>query len=285
MWKRKVSDNGIDYKTVEKVPYLSFPILERTGLVKQGFSTKLGGVSQGKYATMNFTFTRGDNRSHVMENYRRMGKALGVDIKRMVLSFQTHTTNVRLVTEEDAGKGIVKERDYEDVDGLITNVPGITLVTFYADCVPLYFLDPIHQAIGLSHSGWRGTVKRMGEVTVKKMEEAFGTKAEDVIACIGPSICKECYEVGGEVAQEFMKGFDKKYWGDILSEKKDGKYMLDLWRANEIVLLESGIKQKNIQITDICTHCNSDLLFSHRTTGNERGNLAAFLGIVEKNNG
>lgn len=285
MWKRKASDIGMDYKTVEKVPYLSFPILERTGLVKQGFSTKLGGVSQGKYATMNFTFTRGDNRSHVMENYRRMGKALGIDMERMVLSYQTHTTNVRLVTEEDAGKGIVKERDYEDVDGLITNVPGITLVTFYADCVPLYFLDPIHQAIGLSHSGWRGTVKRMGEVTVKKMEEAFGTKAEDVIACIGPSICKECYEVGGEVAQEFMKGFDKKYWCDILTEKKDGKYMLDLWRANEIVLLESGIKQENIQVTDICTHCNSDLLFSHRTTGNERGNLAAFLGIVEKNNG
>lgn len=285
MWKRKASDIGMDYKTVEKVPYLSFPILEKTGLVKQGFSTKLGGVSQGKYATMNFTFTRGDNRSHVMENYRRMGKALGVDMERMVLSYQTHTTNVRLVTEEDAGKGIIKERDYEDVDGLITNVPGITLVTFYADCVPLYFLDPTHQAIGLSHSGWRGTVKRMGEVTVKKMEEAFGTKAEDVIACIGPSICKECYEVGGEVAKEFMKGFDKKYWGGILSEKKDGKYLLDLWRANEIVLLEAGIKQENIQVTDICTHCNSDLLFSHRTTGNERGNLAAFLGLVEKNNG
>ena len=285
MWKRKASDIGMDYKTVEQVPYLSFPILEKTGLVKQGFSTKLGGVSQGKYATMNFTFTRGDNRLHVMENYRRMGKALGVDTERMVLSYQTHTTNVKLVTKEDAGKGIVKERDYEDVDGLITNIPGITLVTFYADCVPLYFLDPIHQAIGLSHSGWRGTVKRMGEVTVKKMEEAFGTKAEDVIACIGPSICKECYEVGSEVAQEFMKRFDKKHWGDILTEKKDGKYMLDLWRANEIVLLEAGIKQENIQITDICTHCNSDLLFSHRTTGNERGNLAAFLGLAEKNNG
>lgn len=285
MWKRKASVTGMDYKTVEKVPYLSFPVLDRTGLVKQGFSTKLGGVSQGKFATMNFTFTRGDNRSHVLENYHRMGKALGVDVERMVLSYQTHTTNVRLVTEEDAGKGIVKERDYEDVDGLITNIPGITLVTFYADCVPLYFLDPIHQAIGLSHSGWRGTVKRMGEVTVKKMEDAFGTKAEDVIACIGPSICKECYEVGIEVAQEFMKGFEKKHWGDILSEKTDGKYLLDLWRANEIVLLESGIKQENIQVTDICTHCNSDLLFSHRTTGNERGNLAAFLGIAEKTKG
>ncbi len=273
----------MDYKTVEKVPYLSFPILEKTGLVKQGFSTKLGGVSQGKFATMNFTFTRGDNREHVLENYSRMGKALGVDVERMVLSYQTHTTNVRLVTEEDGGKGIIKERDYEDVDGLITNVPGITLVTFYADCVPLYFLDPVHRAVGLSHSGWRGTVKRMGEVTLKKMREGFGTKAEDVIACIGPSICKECYEVGSEVAREFMKGFDQKHWSEILTEKEDGKYLLDLWRANEIVLLEAGVKQENIQVTDICTHCNSDYLFSHRTTGNERGNLAAFLGIAENN--
>ena len=282
MWKRNVQEQEIDYKTVEKVPYLSFPILEKTGLVNQGFSTKLGGVSQGKFATMNFTFTRGDNRSHVLENYSRMGKALGVDVERMVLSYQTHTTNVRLVTEEDAGKGITKERDYEDVDGLITNVPGITLVTFYADCVPLYFLDPVHLAVGLSHSGWRGTVKRMGEVTLRKMREAFGTRAEDVIACIGPSICKECYEVGSEVALEFMKGFDEKHWGEILTEKEDGKYLLDLWRANEIVLLATGVKQENIQVTDICTHCNSDYLFSHRRTGNERGNLAAFLGIREE---
>lgn len=88
--------------------------------------------------------------------------------------------------------------------------------------------------------------------------------------------------MGSEVAQEFMKGFDRKHWSEILSEKEDGKYLLDLWRANEIVLLEAGVKQENIQVTDICTHCNSDLLFSHRTTGNERGNLAAFLGLDEK---
>lgn len=282
MWKRRVQKMRMDYKTVEKVPYLSFPILEKTGLVKQGFSTKLGGVSQGKFATMNFTFTRGDNRAHVLENYSRMGKALGVDVERMVLSYQTHTTNVRLVTEEDAGKGIIKERDYENVDGLITNVPGITLVTFYADCVPLYFLDPVHRAIGLSHSGWRGTVNRMGKITLEKMREAFGTRAEEVIACIGPSICRDCYEVGSEVAQEFRKGFDKRHWEGILAEKEDEKYLLDLWRANEIILLETGVKQENIQVTDICTHCNSDYLFSHRTTGNERGNLAAFLGLAEK---
>lgn len=278
-WKRRGTERVMVEKETEQVPYLSFPILEKTGLVKQGFSTKEGGVSQGKFASMNFTFTRGDNPDHVMENYRRMGSALGVDAEKMVLAYQTHTTNVRLVTEADAGKGITKERDYTDVDGLITDVPGITLVTFYADCVPLYFLDPVQKAIGLSHSGWRGTVNRMGAVTVERMEKEFGSRPENLIACIGPSICKDCYEVGSEVAGEFMKEFDRSHWQDIMTDKGNGKYLLDLWKANELVLLKAGIKRENIQITDICTHCNSDRLFSHRTTGNERGNLAAFLEL------
>lgn len=281
MWKRAREGSYLNYKVSEEVPYFSFPILEDTGLVKQGFSTKMGGVSEGKYATMNFTYTRGDNPDHVTENYRRMAKALSVDVEKMVLSYQTHTTNVRLVTEADAGKGIFKEREYKDVDGLITNVPGITLVTFYADCVPLYFLDPVHKAIGLSHSGWRGTVNRMGEETVNRMGEAFHSRAEDIIACIGPSICKNCYEVGVEVIQEFQKGFHEKYWEEIYTPKENGKYWLDLWKANEIILLEAGIRKENLGITDICTHCNSDYLFSHRTTGNERGNLAAFLSLSE----
>ena len=281
MWKRAREGSYLNYKVSEEVPYFSFPILEDTGLVKQGFSTKMGGVSEGKYATMNFTYTRGDNPEHVTENYRRMAKALSVDVEKMVLSYQTHATNVRLVTEADAGKGIFKEREYKDVDGLITNVPGITLVTFYADCVPLYFLDPVHKAIGLSHSGWRGTVNRMGEETVNRMGEAFHSRAEDIIACIGPSICKNCYEVGVEVIQEFQKGFHEKYWEEIYTPKENGKYWLDLWKANEIILLEAGIRKENLGITDICTHCNSDYLFSHRTTGNERGNLAAFLSLSE----
>lgn len=281
IWTRKNIELGMKYMESDPVPYLSFPMLEKTGMVIQGFSTKLGGVSEGKFATLNFTFTRGDNPDHVMENYRRMAAVLGVDEKRMVLSYQTHTTNVRLVTEEDAGKGIVKKRDYKDIDGLITNVPGITLVTFFADCVPLYFLDPVHKAIGLSHSGWRGTVSRMGAVTVDKMKEAYGTRAEDLLVCIGPSICGDCYEVGEEVTLEFKKAFAKENWNQILREKDNGKFMLDLWKANEILLKEAGVKQEHIQTTDICTHCNSDYLFSHRTCGNERGNLAAFLSLKE----
>lgn len=281
-WKRR-SENGevLTEQTKEGIVFFTFPLLEETGMVVHGFSTRMGGVSTGKYESLNFTFTRGDNPEHVMENYRRMANALGVDRNRMVLSYQTHTTNVRKVTEADAGKGIKKERDYQDVDGLITDVPGVTLVTFYADCVPLYFLDPVRQAIGLSHSGWRGTVNRMGEITVEAMTKAYGTRPEDVLACIGPSICQDCYEVGAEVAEKFRAAFHPSVCSQILKENENGNYQLDLWRANEEVLLESGIRPEHIQITDICTHCNPDYLFSHRACGNERGNLAAFLCLRE----
>ena len=279
---KKTEETVLTVKENRVVTYLSFPILEDTGLVSHAFSTRLGGVSKGDFATMNFSFTRGDDRDDVLENYRRMAAALGVDRERMVLTWQTHTTNVRRVTEEDEGKGIVRDRDYRDVDGLITDIPGITLVTFFADCVPLYFLDPVHKAIGLSHSGWRGTVKRMGQVTVDAMKEAFGTRPEDIIACIGPSICGDCYEVGEEVADEFADAFHEKYHDVILLKKQNGKYQLDLWKANEIVLKEAGIKGDNLAVTNICTYCNPQLLFSHRRTAERRGNLCAFLSLKEK---
>ena len=210
-----------------------------------------------------------------------MAKALEVDMERMVLAYQTHTTNVRRVTKEDGGKGILRERDYRDVDGLITDAPGITLVTFFADCVPLYFLDPVHRAIGLSHSGWRGTVRRMGRATLEAMGEAFGTRPKDVLACVGPSICRDCFEVGREVAEEFQKEFSRKYWDELFYEKENGKFQLDLWRSNEIILQEAGVLPEHIQVTDICTRCNPQYLFSHRFAGEERGNLAAFLCLKE----
>ena len=150
-------------------------------------------------------------------------------------------------------------------------------MTFYADCVPLYFVDRTHRAIGLSHSGWRGTVKAMGQETIKAMKEAFGTRPEDLVVCIGPSICADCYEVGPEVAEEFAQAFSQTCHSAILEKKPDGKYQLDLWRANQIVLEEAGLKPENISVTNICTHCNPDLLFSHRRSAERRGNLCAFL--------
>ncbi len=263
-------------------PYLSFPILERTGIVEHCFTTRLGGISRGIYESLNLSFTRGDDRLAVEENFRRVSKALGCRYEDFVLSDQTHTTNVRRVGKVDAGKGLTRERGYADVDGLITDEPGLVLSTFYADCVPLYFVDVKRRAIGLSHSGWRGTVGRMGRATLEAMRREFGTRPQDVVSAIGPSICQDCYEVSEDVAEEFMHEFSG-HEAEILIDKGNGKYQLDLWRANEIVLLEAGIKQEHLSVTDVCTCCNPKLLFSHRASHGKRGNLGAFLSLRASN--
>lgn len=264
---------------------LKYPLLEKLGIVKHCFTTRIGGVSEGIFGTMNLSFTRGDDKLAVEANYRRLAAAMQVDYGKFVFTDQTHTVNVRKVTTADAGKGLVRERDYQDVDGLITNEPGLVLSTFFADCVPLYFVDPVHRAIGMSHSGWRGTVARMGKVTLEAMQREYGTRPEDVICAIGPSICQDCYEVSWDVAGEFAKEFSgheqellmESPKNKAIQEKTDKKYQLNLWRANEIVLLEAGVKREHIAVTDICTCCNPDVLFSHRASHGKRGNLGGFL--------
>lgn len=259
------------------VPFLSFPLLEETGIVTQGFSTRLGGVSEGDYSSMNVSFTRGDREEAVRENYRRLGEAIGFDCESLVCSDQTHTTNVRVMTEDDRGKGFARPKDYQNVDGMITNVPGLTLATFYADCVPLYFVDPVKRAIGLSHSGWRGTVGKIGKKTVERMEETYGSDPADIRAAIGPSICQDCYEVSVDVIDEFRQAFSEESWPELFYEKADGKYQLNLWKANELIFREASILPEHIAVTDLCTCCNPTLLFSHRASHGRRGNLGAFL--------
>lgn len=259
---------------------LKYPLLEQTGIVGHCFSTRYGGVSEGFLGSMNLSFSRGDKKENVEENFRRITSVLGKSTADLVFTDQTHTTNVRKVTSEDAGCGIIKERSYKDIDGLITDVPGLVLATFYADCVPLYFVDPVHRAIGLSHSGWRGTAGRMGAVTLAAMEREYGTKPQDVICAIGPSICQDCYEVSEDVAEAFQREFRSRE-EEILVSKGNGKYQLDLWHANEIVLREAGVLKEHLAVTNLCTCCNPDVLFSHRASAGKRGNLGAFLFLKE----
>lgn len=258
------------------LPLLHYPLLEQTGIVEHCFTTRLGGVSEGVCSTLNLSFSRGDNPDSVLENYRRVAETFGKTVEDFICTDQTHTTTVLCVGREERGYGVTKERTYTDVDGLITNESGVILSTFYADCVPLYFVDPIHKAIGLSHSGWRGTVGRMGQRTLEAMKEAFGTNPADVYAAIGPSICQDCYEISEDVADHFYQEF-QGHGEEILINKRNGKYQLDLWKTNEIVMLDAGILPEHLAVTNICTCCNSEVLFSHRASQGKRGNLAAFL--------
>lgn len=212
----------------------------------------------------------------------------------MVCTFQTHTTNIRRVCGADGGKGILRERGYTDVDGLVTDEKGLCLVCFFADCVPLYFVDREHGAIGLAHSGWRGTAAGMGRHMVERMKQEFGTCPQQLVAAVGPSICQDCYEVSEEVAEEFrqleasipdrdrflteLTETGRYPHGQILRQgRQPGRYQLDLWLANLLILRDAGIPLSRIQVTDVCTCCNSGYLFSHRASQGRRGNLAAFL--------
>lgn len=261
------------------VTYLTYPAFDKIPGILHGFSTRLGGVSQGIYAAMNLSFTRGDDEEAVRENYRRLAGAMGFSPEDIVTSDQTHTTNVRVITEKDRGNGITRPRPYTDVDGMVTNVPGLVLATFYADCVPLYFVDPVHRAIGLSHSGWRGTAGRIGAVTVARMQEEYGSNPADIRAAIGPSICQDCYEVSEDVIREFQSAFAPEYWPSLFYSKPNGKYQLNLWEANRRILLDSGIPASQISLPNLCTCCNPNFLFSHRASQGKRGNLAAFLSL------
>ena len=276
----------------EMLDYLSFPALRGCGLVEHLFTTRLGGVSEGIYESMNLSYSRGDDAQRVTENYRRIARVLGCTVEDMVCSDQTHTTNIRRVTAADGGKRITRPADYHDIDGLVTNESGVALVTFYAECVPLYFVDMKNRAIGMAHSGWRGTVQKMGACMCERMNDEFGTEPQYLLAAIGPSICRECYEVSEDVAVEFseaLKGTEAIleeiqesgiYGGNlqvVTEGRQPGKYQLDLWLANLIILREAGIPLQNISVTDVCTCHNPEILFSHRASQGKRGNLGAFL--------
>lgn len=265
---------------------VTFPALEKTGFVEHGFLFRTGGVSSGYYESLNLSFTRGDRQEDVEENFRRAAAYFGTVPDRIVSAYQTHTSNVMRVGADQAGKGVTRERIYPDVDGLLTNEPGLLLTTSHADCTPVFLVDPVHRAIAMVHSGWRGTAGRIALNAIREMRREFGTEPADLVAAIGPCICVSCYEVGPEVAEQFLGMFgeetafvDVTGAGPMLKKKDNGKYLLNQKSLNVRILTEAGVPREQISVSAYCTYERSDLFFSHRKMGEKRGNLRAFLMI------
>lgn len=261
------------------VIYYSFPQMDAYPFLKAGLSTRLGGVSEGIYATMNLSYTRGDDATRVDENFKRICMAMGLPYEGVVISAQEHHVNIKNVTAADCGKGKTNAA-FKDVDGLITDEPGVVLCTQYADCVPLLFTDPKKRVVAASHAGWRGTVAEIGRLTVERMKSDYGCDPADVLAGIAPSIGRCCFEVDTPVFDAFekMQVFDD---GCFVYDGGD-KYHIDLWEVNRRVLLSAGIRADNVTVTDLCTRCYPDLFWSHRKTGPARGSLAAFIGMIDE---
>ncbi|WP_217957414.1 peptidoglycan editing factor PgeF [Acutalibacter muris] len=264
------------------VGVLRFPALGGLRFVTHAFSTRIGGVSSKEFASMNLGYGRGDPEENVEENYRRFAAAAGFEPQGMVCGCQVHKTDIRRVGEKERGIGIWKTNDCDSADGLITDAPGVTLVVFAADCVPVYFIDPEHRAIGLAHAGWRGAAAGMPKVMAERMREEFGTDPRKLITAIGPSICKDCFEVDEPVAREFLALPGSQYFvtGPVELPGEGGtKYHVDLWECCRRSLLSAGVLPEHITVGGVCTMEESSLVFSHRKTRGHRGSNCAMLMI------
>ncbi|WP_066634840.1 peptidoglycan editing factor PgeF [Desulfolucanica intricata] len=266
-------------ETIEDFQYYTFtPFKEVPGVI-HAFTTRRGGVSKGNFSSLNMALHVGDEPESVLDNRVRACRKIGINARDLVAGQQVHKDRVEVIRAEHKGRGADKyDLSLPETDALITNETSVPLSSYYADCVPLFLLDPVQRVIGLAHAGWRGTVLRIGEKTVQKMNRFFGTDPADCLAAIAPSIGPCCYEVDYRVITELKKGFS--YWQDLVRETSSGKYRLDLWETNYRTLTDAGLKPENIITTKVCTCCHNDVFFSYRAGKGNTGRMASLIMLT-----
>lgn len=270
---KRNEENGVIYYTFEN--------LDAVGFVRHGFSTRIGGVSQGPFAAMNLGLGTADDMDNIKENYRLFCDAVGFNLENIVISNQTHTTNIRNVDDLPENNDFFVKRPFQDVDGLVTDKAGIVLTTYYADCVPLLLCDPVKRVVANCHAGWRGTAHGMASKAVEKMMTDYSCNPQDIIAGIGPSISCKSFEVGSEVVQEFKNLLPFSVDFVYNSHTTKDKFHIDLWSINRQSLIAAGLCESNIEVAEMCTFDDEATFYSHRRNGTQRGSLAAFIELVE----
>lgn len=273
--RRDIIETGFRINKKDELVYLTIPCFEKTNLVKHCFTTRLGGVSKGIYSSLNTSKSSGDSLQNVNLNLKIICNEIGVNFLDLVYSKQSHTDNILVIDSNNINS--IREKGVCDIDALVTNVPGIPLMMFFADCVPIFVLDPVMKVIGIVHSGWKGTVLRIIQKTLSVMETTYGTKLVNCLIGIGPSIQKDCFEVDNDVASKFEQEFNG--YKDFVISKSGSKYYIDLWEINKRMLIESGILPQNITISNMCTKCNKEFFFSHRRDNTKRGSMSAIIEL------
>lgn len=266
----------MEFKTGE-VGGVSYLFAEGLG-ANHGFSTRLGGVSTGIYESLNLGLHRGDEPEAVAENYRRFCAAVGANPGRLALGNQVHGINVLEVTENQVKKNLFDPVSYE-ADGLMTNLPGVGLVVFTADCVPILLCDPVAGCVAALHAGWRGTAGGIGAQGVRRLMERYGAKAENIRAAIGPSIGPCCFETDGDVPQAMLAALGERAKPYIT--EKNGKFFVDLKGINGEILRAAGILPEHLAICPACTCCEPERYWSHRYTKGQRGSQGALIYLKE----
>ncbi len=259
----------------DDLQYIEFTNLKKyENILTHCFTTRHGGVSKGECTSLNLSFNRRDSKENVISNYHIIAEAIGVDFNKMVLSNQIHDKKIRFVSAEDAGKGLARDSDIIGYDGLTTNVPGIPLVTFYADCVPVLMLDPVKKAITAVHSGWKSTLENISGEALELMKQIYKSDLKDLQIAIGPSICQNCFEVGEDVYGLFKTKYP---WCDTYVDSRNGKYYINLQQIISRVLTDAGVPDNNILVSGVCTKCNNDMFFSYRGDHKCTGSLTAIM--------
>lgn len=255
--------------------------------ITAGFTTRLGGVSNGHWSSLNMGLHVGDRNEDVVRNRQLLSEAIGWPFEAFTCAEQVHSANVHIVTVDDIGRGRdSRQTALQDTDALVTNIRGVLLASFYADCVPLYFYDPVHEVVGLAHAGWKGTASEIACRTVEAMQQTFGSDPSQLQGAIGPAIGSCCYEVDGPVIgrmEALCSSFANAPAVDSMIRRgQDGKAMLDLKEINRQIMIKAGILPTHIEISTWCTSCKTDLLFSHRAEKGATGRMASWIGMEKR---
>lgn len=258
------------------VPFLAADGILAAGGAAHGFSTRHGGVSQGMWASLNLGVSRGDDPDHVRENYRRFFAAIGAKGERMAMNNQVHGSVVRTITTADL-KSDPYEKAGADADALMTDIPGVSLVIFSADCIPVLFYDPVRKVVAAAHAGWRGTAAGIVTAVVERMRDVYGCRPADILAAVGPGIGPCCFETHEDVPNAIMASVATPAL-EYIKIMENGKFSVNLKGINAKRLELAGLPADNIAVSGDCTSCLSDKYWSHRRMGTNRGSMA---GIIE----
>jgi polyphenol oxidase len=216
------------------------------------------------------SFSSDPDKEKIRQHRRLLAHALGVGETKLFFPSQVHKTRVVTVTENTT------KEELAETDALITDKKNICIAVMSADCVPVLLYDRKNGVVAAIHAGWRGTVAKIVEKTLSEMRDLFGTKGEDIVAAIGPSVCQESYEVGEEVIREVDKAFGRS--NSLMKHKPGNKAHLDLWQANKLQLVQAGVDEKNIEVSGRCSVLENQHFFSARK--GDAGRFAAGIMMI-----
>ena len=263
---------------IKTLDLYTFDNLSHQAGIQHFVTPKTGGFGEWPYDSLNLGLHVNDNEENVLKNRKHLADTLGIPLNHFIFADQVHGDNITIITENEKGMGTSNlDTAIPETDGMITNVHGICLMVLVADCVPLLFYDPVKKVVGASHAGWKGTIKLIGKKTVEAMVDNYGCDPKDIIVGIGPSIGPCCYEVSQDVIGEVKKVFGDKH----IKPLDNGKGCFDLWSANKQPLIEAGVNEKNIEISDMCTICNNDVFFSNRYYKGRTGRFGAGIMLLD----